>query len=267
MYSVAVIIPVYINDTKFFVQQAIESILSQTYRNFKLFIALDGSVKNEVMDYLKGLQSDLVSLLIFKQNRGLGAVLNDAIKVAKNNGFQFIARMDADDVVDPKRIETQVKYLELHRDVSVLGTQAYIIDLAGKKVGIKNASPIITFKVLKSKSDIIHASVIFRADFFDTVGYYSENHFLAEDYDLWFRAVQKNVKIESISDRLYYFRQDHRIIDRRKKAQSIIIKVKSKYLKYYQYHHLLSHIIILLMPRSILRYILKVTIRPDKVNK
>jgi glycosyltransferase involved in cell wall biosynthesis len=264
--KVAVIIPVYLRDNFDYLKQAVKSILNQTCKSQKLYIAADGPLRPEVLEYLSALDKNKAEILLYKENRGLGAVLNDAIRHCKNLGFKFIARMDADDIAHADRIRAQVEYLENHPDVFILGTQAYIIDSNEKTIGIKNARPEIDFKVLKSKCDIIHPSIMFRAEFFDKVGYYAEDIYPVEDYDLWFRAAIKNVKMQSIPDRLYYFRYDHRIIDRRKGAQALIIKVKRRYLNFMNYHHLLSHIAVLLLPRFILKIVLHKSIQPDMNN-
>ena len=263
MQKVAVIIPIYVNDNFDYIKQAVESILSQSYKEVKLYLAIDGPLHPDVFAYLSTLDPMRVELLDYKINRGLGAVLNDSIHHCKNLGYKYIARMDADDIAHSERLEKQVKFLENNSDVYVLGTQAYIINAQAKTIGIKNARAEINFSVLKSKCDIIHPSVMFRAEFFDIVGYYAEDIYPVEDYDLWFRAALKKIKMMSLPDRLYYFRYDQRIIDRRKGAQALIIKVKKRYLNFLDYYHLLSHFAILLLPRFILKYVLHKSIQPD----
>lgn len=264
--KVAVIIPVYIKDNLEYLKKAVKSILDQNYKNQKLFIAADGPLLPEVLDFLSTLDKNKVTLLLYEENRGLGAVLNDAIRHCINLGFDFIARMDADDIAHADRIRIQVEYLKNHPDIFVLGTQAYIIDSNEKIIGIKNAGREIDFNILKKKCDIIHPSVIFRVEFFDHVGYYAEDIYPVEDYDLWFRAAIKNVKMQSIPQRLYYFRYDHRIIDRRKGAQALIIKVKRRYLKISDYHHLFSHLAVLILPRFILKIALYKSIQSDALG-
>ena len=67
----------------------------------------------------------------------------------------------------------------------------------------------------------------------------------------------------SIDDRLYYFRYDDKIIERRKKAQKYIIKVKKRYLKISDYSNLVSHYLIRIMPNFLLKYILYKSIKKD----
>jgi glycosyltransferase involved in cell wall biosynthesis len=263
MVKVATILPIYLYDELKLFKKAVLSILEQTYQDFTLIIVIDGPIKHQFTDYINKIKSSKIEILSYSQNRGLAAVLNDAIRYCKSKDYDYIVRMDADDLSHKERLDKQIKYLNSNPDVSVLGTQAYIIDNDDNIIGKKNASPSIDYNILKKKSDIIHPSVIFRSTFFDTVGYYSENVSRAEDYDLWFRAAEKDLVINSIEDRLYYFRYDDKIIERRKGAQKHIINVKKKYMSVIDYPNLLSHYIIRLLPNFILKYILYKSIKKD----
>lgn len=263
MIKVAVILPIYIHDEFELFKKAILSISKQTFQDYTLIIVVDGPVKAEFVNYIEEIKSPKIEILKFQENRGLAAVLNDAIKYCKSKSYDYIVRMDADDLSHHNRLEKQIKFLNENPEVAVLGTQAYIINNDDEVIGQKNASPFIDYNILKKKSDIIHPSVIFRSTFFDTVGYYSENVSRAEDYELWFRAAQKNLVLKSINDRLYYFRYDDKIIERRKSAQKYIIKVKKRYLKISDYHYLISHYIIRAMPNFFLKLILYKSIKKD----
>ena len=261
MHKAAVIIPVYKNDKLEIFKKSIDSIFAQTYTNYDLFIAIDGPLDDEVSDYIHKLENQGVNVLEYKENRGLAAVLNSAIQFCKGQNYEYIVRMDADDISLPRRLEKQIGYLETNHEISVLGTQAFIIDADDNVYGEKHASPSISYNVLRKKCDIIHPSVIFRTSFFDIIGYYNEDAILAEDYDLWFRAVRKNINIVSIKDRLLYFRFDINNIKRRKKAQKEIIKVKLKYLKIFDYIFILSHFLVMLSPNFLLKFIINHSIR------
>ena len=262
--KIAVIIPLYINDKLEYLKKAVQSILDQSYKDYFLFIAVDGPLNMEVDEYLKEVVAENVGVLRYQDNRGLASVLNDSIRYVKEAGFKFVARMDADDISHKDRISMQMAFLDKNSDVQVLGTQAFIIDSNDTIIGIKNAQHIINYNVLKKRSDIIHPSAIFAARFFDTVGYYSIEVSRAEDYDLWFRAAKKKVIIKSLPERLYYFRYDENIVERRRKAQKHIIAIKKGYLAFYEYLNLIPHYIIRFMPKPILKYILYKVIKFKK---
>ncbi len=261
MKKLAVIIPIYLNDKFAFLKKSIDSILSQTIKDFHLILALDGPVKEKVVNYFKTLP-DNVEIIKYDKNKGLATTLNNSIKYAKEYGFEYIARMDADDIALPNRFEKQVLYLDNNPEVYALGTQAYVIDSNDEIIGIKNAASRLVLRVLKKSSDIIHPSVVFRAEFFDKVGYYIVDVPPAEDYDLWFRAAKSEVRVESLSERLFYFRYDGKIIERRQNAQKHVLKIKKKHLQYFEYHHLIPHYFIRITPKFILKSILYRSIKP-----
>ena len=262
MCETAVIIPVYKNDDLTIFNKSVNSILSQTYDNYKLFIAVDGPLNSNMYDFLSKIKiSNDIEILKYDKNKGLAAVLNNAIRLCKEKKYEYIVRMDADDISLPQRLEKQIEYLKKNTDVDVLGAQAYIIDSNDNVYGKKNASQLINYRVLKRKCDIIHPTVVFRSSFFDVVGYYDENAVLSEDYDLWFRADGKAIKIVSLKDRLLYFRFDINNIKRRKKAQKEIIKVKVKYLKIYDYLYLIPHFLVKISPNFLLKLLINRSIR------
>lgn len=80
-------------------KEVVESILSQTYRNIKLYIGVDGVVFDEQKAVLESYaKEDLVKMIWFDKNRGLACVLNDLIDKALDDGHQFLARMDSGDI-------------------------------------------------------------------------------------------------------------------------------------------------------------------------
>ena len=108
--------PVY-NAEKYLIQ-SIESILNQTYPDFEFIIINDGSNDgtHEILnEYLK---KDQRINVINKENGGIAAALNDGIL---NSRGKYIARMDADDISLPKRLETQLKFMEDNPDIGVSG--------------------------------------------------------------------------------------------------------------------------------------------------
>jgi len=258
--NLAAIMPIYEKDRLEYIRKAIESILGQTYDKFRLFIFVDGPVSKGVEQYLKSL-NDLAEIIFFPNNRGLAATLNDAIKYVQEKGFQYIARMDADDIALPERFEQQIKFLEEHPNIDALGTQAFVIDSNNKIIGHKDVSPRLTMNVLKKRCDIIHPSIIFRSNFFERFGYYLRGIPPAEDYELWFRAVRAGANMVSLKDRLYYFRYDENLISRRRKAQKVIIDIKRNYLSTPQYYHLLPHYFIKFAPNILIKLLLRKSIK------
>lgn len=134
---ISVIMPVY--NTKKYLTASITSVLSQSYKNFELVIVDDSSNDQSYSIAEKFKKNDKrIKLFKNKSHLGVGATLNFAFKQTKG---QYIARMDADDVMDPSRLEIQFKYLIKHPDIICLGSFMTEIDEKNKIIG-KRTVPI-----------------------------------------------------------------------------------------------------------------------------
>ena len=121
---VSVIIPCY--NAEKYVESSIRSIMSQTYRNLEIIITDDCSTDG-TFEILQKLVKEDSRIKLYKNEINLKIVktLNNMIEVSLG---KYIARMDADDISLPKRIEKQVAFLEQNTDISFLGTNAVLID-------------------------------------------------------------------------------------------------------------------------------------------
>lgn len=96
---------------------AVASVLGQSYRDFDFLIVDDGS-SDDSANYLRSLRDPRIKLTI-RENRGLGATLNELFRKSRT---EYVARMDADDICEPHRLERQMAFLREHDDVVMLGT-------------------------------------------------------------------------------------------------------------------------------------------------
>jgi glycosyltransferase involved in cell wall biosynthesis len=121
---VSVIMPVY--NAGNFLMEAIESILNQTYQNFEFIIVDDASTDNSfnVINYYAKIDKRIKPLRN-KKNLGIAKTINKALSHVKG---QFIARMDADDIAMPNRLEKQVEFLINNPEIGVLGSQMFEIN-------------------------------------------------------------------------------------------------------------------------------------------
>lgn len=196
---ISVILPAY-NATQY-IEQAIESILNQTFADFELIILNDGSTDN-TPEIIKR-YADADKRIVFvdnKVNQGLIAVLNQGLDMARG---EFIARMDSDDISLPQRFEKQVAYLEAHPDVGVLGT---LIHGFGKfnMPGIQ--IPVVTALDLLKDSYVAHPSVMIRKSILDKYNLrYNPDYKHCEDLELWSRMIFLT-KIHNIMEVLLMYR-------------------------------------------------------------
>lgn len=194
---------------------AVTSILRQSFRDFELLIYDDGSDRDVVdkLDQL-ALKDRRIRLFHGKENRGLAFGLNYCIRKAKG---RYIARMDADDISMPCRLEKQYRFLEEHREFAFVGCNAGLLGEHGvygertmpEKPG---AEDFLAF------SPYIHPSVMFRRGIFDKYGLYSEaeENRRCEDYELFMRLFQQNCRGFNIQEVLFLYREDEQAFQKRK---------------------------------------------------
>jgi len=217
--------PVYNGDQ--FIAEAIQSVLDQTHQDLELIISNNGSTDNTVAIIHSFQKKDKRVILYDHENFGFGKSLNKSIDLAK---FDLIARIDADDVMAPDRLEKQLRFLEKNPDVKVVSCLAYYINGAGKIIG-KTTSDITTTAACKryvaqnEPIGILHPGTVFYKDIFQKVGRYRPQFFPAEDIDLWNRIAETGSAVVVLPEILMKYRIDNtseitsRFLNSRKKFE------------------------------------------------
>jgi glycosyltransferase involved in cell wall biosynthesis len=177
---VTIFMPVY--NAESFLAEAIESILNQTFSDFQLLIINDGS-KDASAQIIAHYVDRRIRVINHDKNMGLIASLNEGIALAKT---KYLARMDADDISLPRRIERQIVFLESHPEIAACGTWAEeIVDGRPGQV-IKPFAGIRLERQYWRPVPILHPTACLRTKVIQKLRYRSEM-LLAEDYDLWLR--------------------------------------------------------------------------------
>lgn len=203
--AISVIMSVY-NERPEQVQQAVDSILKQTYLPMEFVIVLDNPERSDLKELLMNYDNrvEMIKLVCNHQNLGLAASLNKAIELSN---CELIARMDADDISATKRLEVELEALKTRGLDLISGNIAYL-DEHGEVVGEKSAIPEaerLIQKILPYGSTIIHPTVLMRKTAVQQVGGYRLLP-TAEDYDLWLRLLAGGFKIGSINQRVLHYR-------------------------------------------------------------
>lgn len=205
-----------------FLSEAIESILRQTFKDFEFILIDDGSTDN-TLDIISGYAAkDDRIVLIEKKNTGLAESLNLGIWKAKGS---LIARMDADDISFPDRLEKQAAYFKKHKDVILLGTECIEIDRAGRMV--KQHRYYIEHRALikcveRGGSLFPHSSVIYKTEAVKQINGYRNRLNGAEDLDLWMRLSFLG-KICCLSEPLVKLRKHEASITARSEESIILL--------------------------------------------
>ena len=200
MPIVSVIMSVYNGER--YLLEAIDSILTQSFRDFELIVVDDGSIDNSPQ-ILKNI-SDHRLRIITQKNRGLPNSLNVAI--AESSG-KYIARMDADDICLPNRLQLQYNYMQKHPEIGIIGGQARKIDENGKHIGEMNkpiGSKYIT-KYIKYVCPVIHPTYFVRRDVYKKLAGY-QNITPGQDYDFLYRAFNLGIRIDNIPQIIINYR-------------------------------------------------------------
>ena len=216
--SIAVIMSLYKNDRLDFVKLAVESILHQTYSNFDFYIQYDGVICEEVDAFLSNISDERVKIYRRSENKGLAHSLNDLLQIVMPKGYEFIARMDADDISEPNRFERQLYYFESHPEVECLGTWAVEIMSDGSEYYRKQmpVSHEECKELFRKRDCMIHPTVMYRRSYIEKAGLYSLDTYFGEDTMMWAQGFAAGCKFGNVPEYLYRFRLDDNFFNRRR---------------------------------------------------
>jgi len=167
--EISVLLSVY-NGEKY-LREACDSIISQTFTDFEFIIVDDGSTDRSV-DILRSYKDERMKI-IQQPNKGLSAALNVGLSASAG---KYIARMDADDVSVPHRLETQYEFLESHPECVAVGSNAMVIDADGEYLFTSDQPT--DWEIIRSKlprMSFFHSSTLYRRDTALSCGGYQEN--------------------------------------------------------------------------------------------
>jgi glycosyltransferase involved in cell wall biosynthesis len=186
-----------------YLREALDSILNQTFKDFEFLIINDCST-DKTAEILESYRDPRIRIVNNEENMGLTKSLNKGLKLANS---EYIARMDADDISLPERLQKQVEFLDEHPEIGVLGTWIQWIDENSKPSIIIRppTAPGVIGWFLIFENCVAHPSVMMRADVIIQLGFYNAEAIHAQDYDLWVRA-NFITRIANIPDTLVQLR-------------------------------------------------------------
>ena len=199
--ALSVLMPVH-NGARF-LREAVDSILAQTMSDFEFIVIDDGSI-DETPAILASYRDTRIRV-IRQDNQGLASALNSGLELARTD---LVARMDADDVSAPPRLERQYQTMTQHVDISVLGTGFEYLTERGNKSskyhdGLLHRSTIQRGRV--TLPTIAHGSVLLRRHLVLGLGGYRSQWPTGQDFDLWLR-VAEHWTVAQLDEPLYLYR-------------------------------------------------------------
>ena len=224
MTQFSVLMSVYYKEQAEYLDKALDSVLiNQTYKPTELVLVADGQLTTElydVIDKYKELFHDL-KIVQLPQNVGLGKALNEGLK---HCSYEWVARMDSDDISMPDRFERQFEYVKLHPEIDVLGTALSEFENNPSQITSIKKCPAVVDSYIKFRSPLNHPTIIYKKSAVVSSGGYIHCPFM-EDYHLWIRMYAAGYQLTSLQESLYLFKMDSDTFQRRGGKQY----VKSEY--------------------------------------
>lgn len=215
---------------------AIQSILTQTYLNFE-FLLIDNNSTDQSSKIARrfALEDSRIKLLSASQ-QGVVFTANAGMKAAKGT---YIARMDADDVAHPERIERQLKHLKSNPEISISATQVSYktknAELNDFSYFVKWSNNLTTWNDIYQNRfvefPVVNPTMMFRRSVLEDIGYLEEGDF-PEDYEWFLRAIDRGHKIEKLPLPLLDWQDGPKRLtrtDQRYEANAFF-QIKTKYL-------------------------------------
>lgn len=213
----SVLISVYKKEKAEYLKRALQSVINQTLKPTEIVIVKDGPLTKELDDCIEDFQkqnSKLFKILSFKENRGLGLALRDGVKACK---YEYIARMDSDDISKPDRFEKQFNYLQKHPETALLGTWITEFSKDENKPDTVTKLPCThqeIIKFAKRRNPFRHVTVVLKKSAVIQSGNYRDFLWF-EDYDLFVRILQKGYFTANIPEYLVNVKADKDMFARR----------------------------------------------------
>lgn len=212
----SVLMSVYKNEKPEYLRQSLESILQQTILPAEIVVVKDGLLTDELDKVLDvfAKRSNLFRFLCFEQNRGLGLALRDGVEACS---YEWIARMDTDDICKPERFARQVEYIERHPEIALLGTWIKEFSIDSDHPDSVTELPceheaIVAYA--KKRNPFRHMTVMFKKSAVLDSGNYMDFLWF-EDYDLWVRMLQKGYTAANLPEFLVAVRAGEDMFARR----------------------------------------------------
>lgn len=220
-HYVSILIPV--KNVEKYIKTCIESVLNQTYDKFELII-LDDSEDNTI-NIIKEYSDSRIKLIRFDGN--ISQKLNYGIKIAQ---YDYICRMDGDDIMAPNRLEKQVRFLNSNPNVDILGSNFFAIDKNDVIMYQKRLPELhdeIEF-MMPIMISLLHPAIMMKKSRILKFGLYNESLNFAEDLDLFLRNAG-DLKYYNLQEPLVYYRIYHQ--GDKKQSEVEAYKLGLKYLK------------------------------------
>jgi glycosyltransferase involved in cell wall biosynthesis len=187
--------------------ETVQSVLAQTVSDWELILIDDGS-RDQSLTIAKSIQDPRIRVFSDGVNKGLPARLNQIVDEAK---YEFVMRMDADDLMHPQRLEKQLKALRENDSIDLVCTGLYSVTNQLELKGARNSiipHPLTLEDVVHGRCQIVHASILVRKSWYLRNRYNPASKRI-EDYELFVTAASRgDLRVEALNEYLYIYREE-----------------------------------------------------------
>ncbi|MBQ0019120.1 MAG: glycosyltransferase [Bacteroidales bacterium] len=220
--TLSVLMSVYRKETGAHLDRSLKSVWDdQTRKPDQIVLVEDGPLTDElyaVIEKWRGVLGDKLCSPKNETNMGLTAALNKGLEHVTSD---LVARNDSDDYSAPRRFELQVKYLEEHGDVDVLGGAMQEFDEEHLCLCIRRYPTHHLEKYICKASPCAHPTVVMRMHIFREGGVrYDDRYPLNEDIALWYDILRQGYSISNLQDVVYYFECSGGMFERRSRQKA-----------------------------------------------
>lgn len=263
--TISVLMSVYKSEQPAFMDRALHSVWTdQTVKPEQIVLIEDGPLGEDLQEVIKTWKKQLGDCLILHQNKenlGLTKSLNIGLNYVTSD---LIARMDSDDISDPKRFERQSTFLEKHPEIDIVGGSLQEFDEEHPCLNMRHYPQTNeeAKKYIVKASPLAHPTVMIRRSLFDSGLRYDERYRTNQDLALWFDALTSGYKIANLPEVTLYFRRDAALYKRRNRSRAIgEFKIYMRGIYHMHgffsltYIYPLARLIFRLMPTTVVRWI------------
>lgn len=266
--EISVIMPFYKGDQAEHLEQALNSLATQTLLAKEIVLIQDGPVTNSLDEVVKKWEQKLPSIkrLVLPENKGLSAALNAGIEATT---YEWLARMDADDICNPDRLEKQWQLISENSQLSILGSWIEEFDeemetsMAVRRLPERHEQ-ILNYS--RWRCPFNHMTVMYRKSALLDLGKYKDFGAVGDDYELWARFLMAGYQSYNLQEVLVQARTGKAMYNKRRRGlkylKNEIREINALYrmglLKPWHYvFHLLIKTVVRLAPGFVVKFIYK----------
>ena len=234
--SFSVLLSLYFKENREFLHKCFQSIWDeQSLKPSQIVLVIDGPVGSDLQEVVKQWQDklgDILLMLPLKENVGLGKALNEGLKHCT---YEWVFRMDTDDICKPDRFEKQIQFIRENPEVVLFSGQIVEFNENPDDATVLKSVPTEHTDIIKfaqKRSPFNHMTVAYRKSVIEAVGGY-QHHLFMEDYNLWLRVIGAGYRVGNHPDILLYARVGNGMHARRKGLEYVnselqLLKIKKE---------------------------------------